>query len=271
MLSRAISTFARGLIAAAVFSAAYSFAQPPDDQEGPPDRGRGSRQSAPSADGIVARLMAFDKNQDGKLTRDEVTDPRLLRLFDRIDTVHDGVVTKEQITEYAKKMVAESGQGRGNQGPGGFGGPGGGEGGDGPGGFGPPGGGFGPGGGGPGGGGPGGGAPGGGAPGGFGPPGGGFGQGGGSPPQPGQILPPRVQSQLNLTAAQKKKLAALQKQVDERLAKILTDEQKKQLELMQSRGGGQPQRGRGPQGDRPDRNGPDGNGPPGPPRGDDSF
>ena len=266
MRFRAISTFTCGLIAAAaVFSTSCSFAQPPDDQDGPPQRGergqRGQRQAAPSADQIVERMMAFDKNHDGKLTRDEVTDARLLRVFDRIDTKQAGVITKEQITAFAKMMVADSGQGRGNQGPGGFGGPGGGEGGDGPGGFGSPDGGFGGGGGG-------------GGPGGFGG-GGGFGPGGGGPrgglPQPGQILPPRVQSQLNLTAAQQKKLAALQKEVDTKLAKILTDEQKKQLETMRSRGGGQPPRGRGPQSDGPQGGGPDGNGPPGPPRGDDSF
>ena len=179
--------------------------------------------------------MAFDKNHDGKLARDEVTDPRLLRLFDRIDTKHDGVVTKEQVTDFAKKMVADAGQGRGNQGPGGFGGPGGpgGEDGGGPGGFGPPEGGFGP--------------------GGFGQGGGGFGGGPrGGPPQPGQILPARLQSELNLTSAQKKKLAVLQKEVDGKLAKILTDEQKKQLESMRPRGDGQRQGGRGPQGgDRP--------------------
>ena len=241
MLRKLTTSLSCGLFAAAVFSAAYSFAQPPDDQDGPPERGRGSRQAAPSADRIVERMMAFDKNHDGKLTRDEVTDPRLLRLFDRADTNHDGVVTKEELSALAKKMVAESGQGRGFQGPGGPD-----EGGDGPGGFGPP--------------------------EGFGPPGGGFGGGPrGGPPQPGQILPPRLQSQLNLTAAQKKKVAALQKEVDDKLAKILTDKQKKQLESMRPRGDGQPPRGRGPQGDRPDRDGQDGNGPPGPPPGNDSF
>jgi hypothetical protein len=39
-------------------------------------------------------MMALDKNKDGKLTRDEVTDPRLLRLFEQADTNQDGVVTK---------------------------------------------------------------------------------------------------------------------------------------------------------------------------------
>ncbi len=30
---------------------------------------------------IVKRMMAFNKKNDGRLTKEEVTDPRLLRLF----------------------------------------------------------------------------------------------------------------------------------------------------------------------------------------------
>ena len=36
-------------------------------------------------DDLVARMMEFDKDKDGKLTKDEVTDERLIRLFDRAD------------------------------------------------------------------------------------------------------------------------------------------------------------------------------------------
>jgi len=91
------------------------------------------------ADSIVARMMAFDKNKDGKLTRDEVTDERLLRFFDRADANKDGVVTKEELVALASKVADEeaaSGGGRrgvfglpgeqggpGGRGPGGFGGP----------------------------------------------------------------------------------------------------------------------------------------------------
>ncbi len=45
---------------------------------------------------IVVRMMAFDKKKDGKLTKDEITDERLKRLFDQADTDKDGVVTKEE-------------------------------------------------------------------------------------------------------------------------------------------------------------------------------
>jgi Spy/CpxP family protein refolding chaperone len=67
--------------------------------------------------------------------------------------------------------------------------------------------------------------------------GGGFG-GGFGPPQPGQILPTFMRDQLKLTDEQKKKVDELQKEVDDRLAKILTDEQKKQLKEMRERGPG---------------------------------
>jgi Spy/CpxP family protein refolding chaperone len=68
------------------------------------------------------------------------------------------------------------------------------------------------------------------------PPGGGQGgpgQGGpggpSGPPQPGQILPPIVRDALKLNDDQKKHLDALQTKADETLAKLLTEEQQKQI------------------------------------------
>jgi hypothetical protein len=82
---------------------------------------------------------------------------------------------------------------------------------------------------------------------GFGPPGGGpdrprMGMGG--PPRPGEILPAMMRQRLNLTASQEKQLAELQKEVDAKLAKILTVEQRDQLKTMRERG----PRGFGPPG-----------------------
>src|SRR5262249_7640771 len=74
---------------------------------------------------LVTKMMAFDKNKDGKLTRDEVTDERLLRLFDQADTNKDGVVTREELMALAEKLEADSGPGGDRGGPGGPGGPGG--------------------------------------------------------------------------------------------------------------------------------------------------
>ena len=65
-----------------------------------------------------------------------------------------------------------------------------------------------------------------------GPPGG---RGPGGPPAPGQVMPEFVQRQLNLTEAQKKQIAALQKEVDAKLEKILTADQKKQLKEFRNR------------------------------------
>jgi hypothetical protein len=189
--------------------------QPKDKAPAPPKSPPPERPGGSSAvDGIVARMMAFDKNKDGKLTRDEITDTRLLRLFERADANQDGVVTKEELSTLAGRMVDEAAS---DERRGGFGPPGG------PGGFGSPG-------------------AGGRGPGGFGP-----------PPQPGQIMPPFLQDMLKLTAEQKKQLEELQKEVDGKLGKILTDEQKKQFKTMREgfgRGGRGPG-GRGPGGPPP--------------------
>jgi EF hand len=224
------------------FAASFTMAQPPDGGQGKGGKGAKGGPGGPGGGGktatveeMVARMMTFDKNMDGKLTKEEVTDSRLQSLFDRADADKDGVLTKEELTAFfTKEAAALNAQGGG---PGG-GGPGGG----------------GPGGGGPGGGGPGfPGGPGGGPGGGFGPPGG--------PPRPGQVLPPFVQERLNLTEEQKKQIADLQKDVDTKLAKILTEDQKKQLQEMRPMGPGGPGGpgggpGRGPGG------GPGGGGPP---------
>lgn len=86
------------------------------------------------------------------------------------------------------------------------------------------------------------------------------GRGMGAPPRPGQILPEHLQDELNLTEAQKKKIDALQKEVDAKLAKILTQDQQQQLAEMANRGPG------GPGGNGAPGGGPGGFGPPnGPP------
>ncbi len=50
------------------------------------------------------------------------------------------------------------------------------------------------------------------------------------PPRPGTVLPPDFQDLLRFTPEQKKALAELQKEVDARLAKILTDAQKRVIQ-----------------------------------------
>ncbi len=179
--------------------AAAGTAQPPKKKPGEPPQG--GPKGASIADTLVARLMAFDKNKDGKLTKEELTDIRLHALFDLADANKDGVVTREEIQALAATLEPALGQG-GKQGePGGPAekGPGG-----------PPG------------------------------PGGPDGPGPGrfGPPPLGHILPPPVQEKLNLTAVQKRQLDALQKDVDGKLMKILTAQQLKQVRELRPGPGG---------------------------------
>jgi hypothetical protein len=82
------------------------------------------------AEDLVNRMMAFDENHDGKLTKTEITDARLHRLFARADANKDGTVTNEELTALAaRESSSDRGGGPGGGGPGGgppgggFGGP----------------------------------------------------------------------------------------------------------------------------------------------------
>ncbi len=168
-----------------------------------------------SAEGMADRMMAFDKQKDGKLTKDELTDARLHRLFDRADGNNDGVVSKDELTALFTKELAAEPEGRfgsrgrfGGPGERGFRGPGRGSGGRGR----------------------------------LGPPGG--------PGQTGMVMSAALQNLLELSDDQRQQLAELQKEVDARLDKILTDAQKRQLRDLRSRG---PRGHRGPLPGRPER------------------
>jgi hypothetical protein len=189
------------LISGSVMASTFLAAQEPAE-------GRRSTAKGAATGGIVARMMKYDKDKDGKLLKSEVTDQRLRRLFDLADADKDGTVTKEELTAFAAKEQSKSRAGsRGGGGPGGFGaGPGGPDGG--------------------------------GPPPGFGPGGGGPGGPGMERPQPGEILPGFLRDRLELSAEQEKQIQELQKEVDGKLAKILTDEQKQQLKAMRDRGPG---------------------------------
>jgi hypothetical protein len=154
----------------------------------------------------VTKMMGYGKKQEGKVFRDEVTDERLLRLFDLADTEKAGVVTKEQLVVAATKLEAEQPQG-GRRGRGEGGGPGGG----GPGGR-----------------------------NGFG------GRGGGGRPPLGVIMPRFVQEELTLSESQRQQVADLQKELDTKLDSILTDEQRRKYKDMKENPGRGGPNGRGP-------------------------
>ncbi len=46
---------------------------------------------------IVSRLLSFDRNRDGALTRNEMSDSRLLPIFERYDSNKDASLTREEI------------------------------------------------------------------------------------------------------------------------------------------------------------------------------
>lgn len=82
-------------------------------------------------------------------------------------------------------------------------------------------------------------------------PGGGFGGGFGGRSQPGTILSKGTQQALKMTDEQVKSLDDMQKDVDAKLEKILTEDQRKQLKEMRDGGGRGGFGNRGPGGNPP--------------------
>jgi hypothetical protein len=104
------------------------FREAADGFPGGPGRGPG-RGRALTADDVVERIMSFDKNNDGKVTKDELPE-RMQHLIARGDTNKDGALDKEEIKKLAAELRDEAfvrGGGPGGRrfGPGGRGGPGG--------------------------------------------------------------------------------------------------------------------------------------------------
>jgi Spy/CpxP family protein refolding chaperone len=144
-----------------------------------------------TADEVVERVLSFDKNKDGKITKDELPE-RMQGLIEKGDTNKDGALDRDEIRKLATDLA------RDGTFPG----------------FGPP----------------------------------GFGPRGQAPgrPEPGTLLPPLVRDRLSLSEEQEKQVTDLEKDVRTKLMKILTDEQKAQLEEARQRGpGGPPFRGPG--------------------------
>jgi hypothetical protein len=112
---------------AALVSAGAAVSQPPVPKDGGFQRGGGPGRFGADfvtradggpgrlgADDVVARIMAFDKNKDGKVTKDELPE-RMHDLIAKGDTNEDGALDRDEI----KKLVAGLAPGFG--GAGGFG------------------------------------------------------------------------------------------------------------------------------------------------------
>jgi Ca2+-binding EF-hand superfamily protein len=62
---------------------------------------------AVSADELARTVMGFDRNGDGRLTRDELPE-RFQGMFDRADTNKDGVLTFEELRALAAAQGANA-------------------------------------------------------------------------------------------------------------------------------------------------------------------
>ena len=99
---RSIERLLLPALTAALLLPGAAVAQNPDQKaDSPPQFFR--QQPLPSGlgvDDVVARLMAFDKNKDGKITRDELPE-RMQFLIDLGDTNKDGALDRDEIKKLA--------------------------------------------------------------------------------------------------------------------------------------------------------------------------
>lgn len=95
--------------------ASAALAQPPEERPDRPE-GRGAPggpgeggPGGPGGGDFVERVMGFDRNGDGKVTKDEMPKQMQDRLLKRADTNGDGALQKQEVKKFAEQM----GQGRG--------------------------------------------------------------------------------------------------------------------------------------------------------------
>lgn len=78
----------------------------------------GQRPGGPGGGNIVQRIMGMDKNNDGKVTKDEMPEQMRQRILERADTNKDGAIDKQEAEKMAEQIRARGGGGRGGQGGG---------------------------------------------------------------------------------------------------------------------------------------------------------
>jgi hypothetical protein len=75
---------------------------PAGDDEPPQARDREGRLGGPTG-AFLARVMSFDEDDDGKLTRDELPD-RMHRLLERADTNGDDALDRDELESLAERV-----------------------------------------------------------------------------------------------------------------------------------------------------------------------
>ena len=70
---------------------------------GGPGGGPGGRPGGGPGGGFAQRILEFDENGDGKITKDELPE-RMVRILDRADTDKDGALTKAEIDAMAQNF-----------------------------------------------------------------------------------------------------------------------------------------------------------------------
>jgi hypothetical protein len=98
----------RALVMTATLAlAGVSVAQPPGQKGGVP-KGFGPPPGV-SVEDIVERIMAFDRNKDGKVTRDELPE-RMHHLFALGDTNKDGALDRDEVRKLAASLAGVPGE-----------------------------------------------------------------------------------------------------------------------------------------------------------------
>lgn len=78
----------------------------------------GAPGGAPGGGNPAERIMGFDKDDDGKVSEDEMPDWMRERMLERADTNGDGAIDREEAEAMAKRMRGPGGPGGGPGGPG---------------------------------------------------------------------------------------------------------------------------------------------------------
>jgi hypothetical protein len=103
---RSIQRLLPSAVVAALVLVAAAVAQPPDPKQGPAPAL--VRPAPISVDDIVERIMSFDKNKKGKITKEDLPE-RMHFLIELGDTNKDGALDRDEIKKLAAKLATAPG------------------------------------------------------------------------------------------------------------------------------------------------------------------